>query len=304
MKKIFIFIALITLTLCLSAQTATNKTGSLLWKISGNGLSNPSYILGTWHIKSGDFFDSIPGAKEVFNNCEQVVGEIILSNMTEMQQQSHEAMIMSPDTTYKMLYSESEYKFVSEKISSILGGTFEQWSVLKPSALGTLVPMFTIMKYFPEFNPENVLDVRVQKEAQKTKKNVIALETSEEQAYLLYEMGSLKQQAEQLLCLLENFDFASLLIPKMIEAYNEGDLAFLAQEMEDEKCSSTTQNTAIIDDRNHKWMKLLPEIMRTKSSFIAVGAGHLPGENGLLNLLEKAGYTVEAVVKNNIIKKL
>lgn len=54
---------------------------------------------------------------------------------------------------------------------------------------------------------------------------------------------------------------------------------------------------AILIDRNKKWMKHLPALMQGKSSFIAVGAVHLPYEYGLINLLRKEGYTVKPVVE-------
>ena len=52
----------------------------------------------------------------------------------------------------------------------------------------------------------------------------------------------------------------------------------------------------LLNDRNKKWVKELKEIMKKESVFVAVGAGHLTGEYGLINLLKKEGYTVEPLV--------
>ncbi|GHT71951.1 hypothetical protein FACS189455_4730 [Bacteroidia bacterium] len=60
-------------------------------------------------------------------------------------------------------------------------------------------------------------------------------------------------------------------------------------------CSDSEGDYQINKARNDAWMKKLPGLMKDKSSFIAVGALHLVGEEGLLNQLEKAGYKVEAV---------
>jgi uncharacterized protein YbaP (TraB family) len=58
----------------------------------------------------------------------------------------------------------------------------------------------------------------------------------------------------------------------------------------------------LLYDRNANWSKKLQELMPGSSLVIAVGAGHLPGKKGVLNLLREAGYTVEPV-KNEMIKK-
>ena len=61
-------------------------------------------------------------------------------------------------------------------------------------------------------------------------------------------------------------------------------------------CDSTPEEKeTLIYARNDNWMKQMPEIMKQKSTLFAVGAGHLPGERGVLALLRKAGYTVEGV---------
>lgn len=54
---------------------------------------------------------------------------------------------------------------------------------------------------------------------------------------------------------------------------------------------------ALIDNRNLRWVSQLRSLMAERSTFIAVGVGHLPGPKGLLNLLREAGYVVQAVSK-------
>lgn len=60
---------------------------------------------------------------------------------------------------------------------------------------------------------------------------------------------------------------------------------------------SDEENAKMVDNRNMEWAKQLPELMKSNTCFIAVGALHLPGENGLINLLRKEGYKVKPVVK-------
>jgi uncharacterized protein YbaP (TraB family) len=255
-------------------------------------------LLGTFHIKSGEYLDSIPGAMTALQSCKQVVGELNMSDMAGMQMQSQQAMMMTPDTTYRMLYSDEDYQFVSEAIALLTGGAgLDQLGMLKPSAIQMTVVMLAYIKHFPGFNPMNMLDGRVQSEAVKEQKPVLALETIEHQLYILYGMMSLQRQADVLLCNLRNMDDAFDLISELIESYNKFDLNYLDElfQQESEICPSTPEEVAALNkDRNHAWMQKLPAIMKEKSSFIAVGALHLGGEDGLLNLLEKEGYRVEA----------
>ena len=62
---------------------------------------------------------------------------------------------------------------------------------------------------------------------------------------------------------------------------------------------SAEENAEMLDIRNKEWVTQLPELMKLNSCFIAVGALHLPGENGLIQLLRRAGYKVVAVRKNS-----
>jgi uncharacterized protein YbaP (TraB family) len=279
------------------AQTGTYKSGSVLWKISGKDLSEPSYLLGTFHLKSGEYLDSIPGARAALQSCEQVVGEINMSNMAGLQMQMMQAMQMTSDTTYKMLYSDEDYKFVSEKLASLIGTGLEQLNTMKPAAIQLTVIALAYMRYFPEINPANILDIRIQSEAKKEQKPVLGLETVDDQIHVLFDVMGLQRQADVLLCNLKNMDILLALVSELIDDYNQGNLNKLIQYQDNtETCPSSPAETAVLNkDRNIAWMKKLPEIMKEKSSFIAVGALHLAGEDGLLNLLEKSGYDVEAV---------
>ena len=281
----------------LCAQNYPN--GSLLWKISGNSLEKPSYLLGTFHLKSGNYLEEINGALDAIAECEQMVGEVDMTDMMKVQQQMMPAMMMSPDTTYKMLYSEAEYELVNEKMISVLGMGLEQLGVLKPSAIQTTIVSIICQKLIPDFDAENPMDVAIRKMGQKENKPILSLELVEDQILALFGT-SLRRQADLLLCNMQNLDEvgeqAAIL---MIENYDKGDLnALYSESFQDDNspCPSTTEEkNALLKHRNDKWMEKLPEIMKDKSSFIAVGALHLAGEEGLLYQLKQLGYTVEPV---------
>ena len=90
MKKITFSLLLMLVALGAQAQ--------LLWKISGNGLQKPSYIIGTYHLAPVTFTDSIKGLKEALDVSEQVYGEIIMSEMTKPENMTKtQAAMMLPE---------------------------------------------------------------------------------------------------------------------------------------------------------------------------------------------------------------
>lgn len=298
MKKL----VLLCLTILIGGNAFAQNypSGSVLWKISGNNLEKPSYILGTFHLKSGDYLEKIPGALAAIESCEQVVGELDMSDMPKIQQQMMPAMMMTPDTTYKMLYSEDEYNFVSEKMMPYLGLGLDQMGMLKPSALQTAIVTMMYQKMIPDFDAENPLDIVIQKMGEKSGKPILGLELVSDQIKALYDASSLQRQADLLLCNLQYLDeIEGQAAVKLLKDYENSDLNALYFENflnEDTPCQSTEEEkNLLLKDRNDKWMEKLPEIMQDKSSFIAVGALHLAGKEGLLHQLIQLGYTVSCV---------
>jgi uncharacterized protein YbaP (TraB family) len=297
-NKLISILAFIAVAFYLPAQNNTYPTGSLLWKISGKNLTKPSYIIGTFHVMQGDYLDSIAGAHKALDESEQVVVEVVVTDMTAMSMQLMPKMSMPSDTNYHQLYSDADYQFIDNKLISFLGAGFNQMGMLKPKAIEAAVTVLFCMKKIPNFNPQNLLDIYVQKEAIEKQKSVLGLEQADEQAEILFNSIPLQRQADLLLCFFKHGEqYIQREIDKLFELYRNGNLSALDEMMNNNDfCPSTDEeNAMILYNRNNRWMEKLPAIMKEKSSFIAVGAGHLAGEKGILYQLQKAGYKVEAV---------
>ncbi|MDR2562684.1 MAG: TraB/GumN family protein [Prevotellaceae bacterium] len=286
---------------CSQANSDKEKTGYLLWKISGKDLKKPSYLLGTLHLEAGTYIDSIPGARKALNDCEQVIGEVESSNPMEMQAQVQEYMKMPEDTSYRMLYADEDYELVDEGLKSTLGVGLEQLGMFKPSALSAMYAVALCHKILPGVNPINTIDFTVQQEAVKNDKPVEGLETAEFQANLLFNSDNLAHQAENLLCNLKNQEYGIAMMRTLVDDYHKANLDGLYEKYTNDKdnpCPASQEEiNAMVNQRNEDWVQKLPEMIKEKSSFIAVGAMHLAGETGLLSKLEKEGYTVQAVKK-------
>ena len=151
------------------------------------------------------------------------------------------------------------------------------------------------------FDVNNQFDTYFQKQAIAQGKDMGGLETIAFQAKVLYQGKTLELQKEGLMCQVDNADF----IDKMTEAVIQ---AFYAQNLDAMKaaadmkmhngCDATPEEEAqLIYDRNADWLTKMPAIMKQKATLFAVGALHLVGEKGVLNLLRQAGYTVEGVTE-------
>jgi uncharacterized protein YbaP (TraB family) len=300
-SAILAVILLLSVSLTVSSQTGGKYTGALLWKVSGNGLSKPSYILGTHHLTHVSFVDNIPGLRDVMANTQQTVGELLLSDEAGMQQKVQAAAMMPAGESYSKLLSAEDARALDEGLKSLVGAGLDQFGQFKPGMISMIYTITLYTKLYPEFNPmpHEAIDSYVQRIAKENGKSVLGLESVDDQIYALFEAEPLKDQAESLVCSIKTRDLAKDQLDKLNAYYKAGDLTGMynmAFNNPDEPCKvSQAQQNAINRDRNDKWVEKLPAIMEDNSNLIAVGALHLAGEEGILNQLATKGYTVEPV---------
>jgi len=139
------------------------------------------------------------------------------------------------------------------------------------------------------------MDMWIQTKAKETNKPVFALETMKDQADLLFNSSSLERQIEMLLQYIrmekKSIDAET---EKLEKCYSEQNLTCLVDLMQSSDYSDIEKNL-LLRDRNIRWIPQLKETMMKQSNFVAVGALHLAGDQGLISLLQKEGYTVKPV---------
>ncbi|SEA08799.1 hypothetical protein SAMN05216331_1188 [Porphyromonadaceae bacterium KH3R12] len=299
-KKVFIAVTAIFLLLSCSSGASNKTESSLLWKISGNGLQKPSYIFGTHHLVPISFLDSIPGIEAAFEETEQTVGELDMSNMSEMQMKIMGEGMLPPDIAYATLLSPEDTAVLDSMLRAVVGVGLDQLGQLKPAMLSNLISISLYQRYYPSVASAQNIDYYFQEEALKRSRPVVGLETTEDQIYVLLNSQSLERQAEMLICMVKHPEMLKEQMDEMQAAYHAQDIEVLRQlyekEIPDDPCPSTEEEKNVLNgDRNRKWLDQLPSIMEDKSSFIAVGCLHLPGDDGLIEGLRELGYNVEAV---------
>ncbi|MGJ0550906.1 TraB/GumN family protein [Phocaeicola vulgatus] len=290
MKKISICLMLLCITLGANAQ--------ILWKISGNDLSKPSYILGTHHLAPISIIDSIADFKQTLNAVEQVYGELVMeemknpSNLQKMQQ----AIVLPNDTTLSTLLSPAQCDSVAVIIKQLMGVDLTMVEKMKPAFLTSQLAVILAMKSIKGFNPQQQLDGWVQDEAKKQDKKIGSLETMDMQINILFNSQSLQRQAEQLYATVTHTAESAELAQEMTDAYMNQDLELLEAAMNKElgnECDALPEEKdLLIYNRNENWIKRMPGIMQERPTLFAVGVGHLIGKRGVLNLLKEQGYSI------------
>lgn len=297
-------------SILLLLAVAVGSYAQLLWKVSGNGLSQPSYIVGSFHVAPANFVDSIAGLNDALASCKQVYGELSLQELGDMSklQQMQAAMLLPDSVKLQELFTAEQQEQVNKMLRRVLGTDLttptvgEQLSRMKPSALSATLQVVTYVKKHPSFNPQALFDAALLQKGAQAGKTVGGLETMAFQSRLLYESKPLERQAAELLCMAQHFDYQEELMERLAAAYLAQDLKALAAVMSEKmnnECDSTPEEEeALIYQRNADWAKKLPSILHTASTLVVVGSGHLPGERGLLELLRQAGFDVTPVTQN------
>lgn len=290
MKKLLLITALLVCTLAVQAQ--------LLWKVSGNGLKQASYIFGTHHIAPLSICDSIKGFEKAFAECGQLYGEVIMDSMTTpgFQQEMMIAMMAPQDSLLDKLYTPEDLKLIDQALIGTFGVGADKFNMLKPTAISTQLAVMQSMKIFKDFNPQVQLDGVLQKRAKEQGKPIAGFETVQFQKEMLF-LSPISEQAEGLLKMVKLGDEKNMnMAREMADNYMKQDLDKLMKIIEDPELGSTEEDlNRLIYNRNQNWATQLKTILPEKATFIVVGGGHLPGEKGLLNLLRRQGYLVKAI---------
>ena len=300
MRRLFAFgIMILVFSMTAGAQ--------LLYKISGNGLKNPSFVLGTYHLAPSSFTDSIPGFKASFDATTQVCGEIVEDDMMKQEEMAKlQAAMMLPDSmTIQKMLTEEEMTALNALTKELMGVDFTnplvggQLGKMTPNALSTQFTLMMYLKNTPDFDVTNAIDYYVQALGSKTGKKVMGLESVDDQILALFKSQTLERQKVLLMCMVNNKDYYLQQSEDLTKAYFTQDLDELEKITDmkfDDQCDNTDEETAIlISNRNENWMQKMPAIMSEAPTFFAVGAAHLTGEKGVLQLLREAGYQVQPV---------
>ncbi len=284
MYKIHCFVfAVLSMFTSLSAQG--QDSGSLLWEVSGKGLSKPSYLFGTFHLLCPTEMEIAKPALAVVDRCEQVFLELDFDD-PQMMAQMQAQMGMKDGKTIDKLISERKFAQLDSQFTKMSGIPLKLVAGMKPLLLASM--LYPGVLGCNPSSPEGELA----KKALEQKKEVIGLETVARQMEV-FDQIPYAVQADLLYEYVTSGNRFAKETQEMIEVYRKADLNGLYKIMADPAYGLDKYNDILLVKRNQEWIAVIEKAMQSKPSLFAVGAGHLPGEQGVIALLRKQGYTVK-----------
>lgn len=272
------------------AQTAAKSTPvnnkSLLWKITGKGLKKPSYLFGTIHIICAADYVWTPAMQKALGESNKVAFEMDMDDPT-LQAQMTAGMMLPEGKKLKDFYTEEDYK----KLSAFAGKNglpLQMMQQYSPFALVSFLYLKAVTCPIPASYEGNITGI-----AQEQQKEIVGLETVQEQMKVIETMN-IDSVAQSVLKITDDIDSFKLTFTQMLDVYKKQDLPALYKLfLESPDYKDDLQS--LLFDRNKKWIPAIIKLAQQQSTFVAVGAGHLWGEQGVISLLRKEGYTVVPV---------
>lgn len=278
------FAVLLSATFTTSKAQSINPENSTLWEVSGNGLTKPSYIAGTFHTMCSSDFEIKSKVMKALEKSDNFVMEVNYTDPAEM------ATMQKMYQTDKKL-SDQLTPAEAKELDKILNDYRTDLKKMDHSSSQALYSLIALKSTPCPQTEMKFYEIELLKNAIKSKKKVYGLEKVEDQLTSINKAYDLKAVIEQLKMGKEY----EILLKKMVVAFKNEDIASLYTHFKNDKIMNAEQEKAMLTDRNNNWAEKMPEIMKKESSFFAVGGAHLMGKNGVIQLLKSKGYTLKPV---------
>ncbi len=291
MKKIYIVSIVLIFQSCVAQKTPklnySKDNNTLLWEISGNGLKQPSYMFGTFHILckddikfSANLQKALAASKEVYfemdlDDPKNTLGGMFFMNMK--------------NKTLKELYSEKEYLKVASFFKDSLKMNISFFSKMKPMMLEAML----YPRLMPCKTPSGV-EMELMTIAFKQKKEIKGFETIEFQSSI-FDSIPYDIQAKSLLKDIDSAASYKVYFNKMVNVYKNQETDTLVKIITNTAFNEGENNDVLLKNRNENWVKQLKSILVKNNIFMGVGAAHLFGKDGLITLMRKEGYKVKGI---------
>jgi uncharacterized protein YbaP (TraB family) len=283
LKSFLILMTCIALSLETKAQVPKEKT--LLWEVSGKGITKPSWLFGTIHLMCTDELKMPKIVEDKFKTADKLFLEIDMDDPGMMKEMLM-GMQMKDSSTLESLMG-SKFDSVSTIFKNTTGMPLKMLNTAKPFLLiSMLYP--SLLKCTPA-SWESIF----QNMAKEKGIEIEGLEKLQDQMNI-FDKIPYKVQSDMFVKMLMNIDSSKKDFNKMLEVYKNKDineLNVLTTKEED----FGEYNDILLDNRNHNWIPVIGEQAKKMPTFFAFGAGHLGGEKGVINLLRRAGFTVKPV---------
>ncbi|MGX5816998.1 TraB/GumN family protein [Chitinophaga lutea] len=277
--------AALSLTIFTACQA---QDGTLTYKISGNGLPQPSYLYGTIHMICNDDFYMPATLQSAMDNVQSVYLELDLADSAKVAHMMKKVMEVPDNYRLSNYLTADEFKRVT--------GFYQTNFYLDPEKVDRMPPIVLIslmVRTFTACPSPRSYEHEITKMAAAANKPVDGLETVEDQ---LRALGKYTDSASfrTFPDFIDNPEKGREAYRRMVAAYKAKDVRALYEVIKSQPEFHKVED-AILINRNRSWIPVIEAASRKAPVLYAVGAGHLGGEDGVISLLRQKGYTVEPV---------
>ncbi len=278
------------LVICIFAVVSASAQNSILWEISGNGLSQPSYLMGTLKFIGEKEYYLPPNVPTLMKQCKTFAIEDEVDH--HAQHELNKAIHFPKGQSLATVLSAADYDNLKQLFSKefkVNSKVFEKrYSHIKPLPLSILMTRLSLgekVKFY---------DIELLRLAKDLNLTTYSLESVEREAEALNKFP-IEEQAKALAHSVANFNQQKEEFRKLMADYPKGDL----HEIFEYTLHSTENNPVFLEEfyfkRNEEWLPKIEKMMKESRSFLAIGLSHLEGERGILELLRSKGYALKAI---------
>ncbi len=289
MKKI-LAICLVCFAHQLSAQVSEYplKKSSLLWKIEGPGLAAPSYLFGTMHMIEREYFFFPEKIEKLVLNSEELLMELPGLPSREESMTLLKLKEGSFFDYFNKQQSDSLFQWASTNMNMTEALFRKTMESMKPFVFVQLATQWKFLGNMESY--EQTFEAL----ASTNKIPISGLETAADQM-AIFDQLTREQQTEMVMESMRNPEKIMQQTREMEQIYVDQNIDSMHMMIMKHESVIVDEQSAFLDDRNSRWIPLIIQHIATHPTFIAVGAGHLGGPNGVVRLLQGKGYTLTPI---------
>ena len=287
--------SLIIIVVWILACSVSGVQAQLLYKISGNSISRPSYLMATNRLCDLALLDSVPNLFSAFGRCRKVVTEFTMQDYEAIAALRTAALL--PDSVQlRKYYTEDEYREIDEALNLSLGLPLKQLARMKPAYL-TEMYRTALFKQWLEYDEQQSMESFFQALAEERGMPVVGLDDIGETMFMLFDREPLYYQCDELLRVVRYPERETAQERIILNLYRNGRLTDIAYSIiaPDNRSSISYSDYQVYKARNKEWVKRLRPILLDGDAFIVLDAIYLGGDDGLIHALRNAGYKVKPV---------
>ncbi len=274
----------------LCAVSGSAQAEPAAWRVTGED-TGELLLLGSVHYLRQEDYPLPSNIDELYQQADALVMELDLDDLDALSVQSLfvEAGMLPPGSSLQTVLTPAVYELAETRSAEFgldlaFAASFEPWLVaitlmdLGMNALG--------------FNASRGLEQHLLRRATSDGKQILGLETLEDQIHV-FDQLSIKEQEALLLQTLNEIDSADDAMDELLNAWRDGRVNALANELTANFEDFPILYRHLVIDRNERWLDTLRQLLETGGRYlVVVGALHLVGDDSVIELLQHQGLSV------------